>query len=257
MDAEVIASIRTNGQSYVSYSVSVEPMDAEMIASVRINRRQLHVSLGDCESIALVLAELRRGISFLIRSGLCTVALMTRCRPSISSLDRLDAVNRGAPLQGRGDGGRPPPRRRAATASASPLGATSQQELARYDVRHPRRPGLPSTEIASQALHWGVWPWANAARGGGSGRCGFASSALRVLDEARFDAFAEDHGRTHLAHKAEHAADLETGAVGGETVQDATAGDTTTMVDQRPTCHFPARRRAYGFYLLLGGDRNK
>jgi transposase len=36
------------------------------------------------------------------------------------------------------------------------------------------------------------------------------------------------NGRTHLAHKAEHAVDLETGAVIGVTVQDANAGDTTT-----------------------------
>jgi transposase len=35
-------------------------------------------------------------------------------------------------------------------------------------------------------------------------------------------------GRTHLAHKAEHAVDLETGAVVGVTVQDADEGDTTT-----------------------------
>jgi transposase len=35
-------------------------------------------------------------------------------------------------------------------------------------------------------------------------------------------------GRTHLAHKAEHAVDLETGAVVGVTVQDAAEGDTTT-----------------------------
>ncbi len=34
--------------------------------------------------------------------------------------------------------------------------------------------------------------------------------------------------RTHLAHKAEHAVDLETGAVVAVTVQPATAGDTTT-----------------------------
>jgi transposase len=36
-------------------------------------------------------------------------------------------------------------------------------------------------------------------------------------------------GRTHLAHKAEHAIDLETGAIVGVTVQDADAGDTTTI----------------------------
>ena len=35
-------------------------------------------------------------------------------------------------------------------------------------------------------------------------------------------------GRTHLAHKAEHAVDLETGAVVAVTVQDANEGDTTT-----------------------------
>ena len=38
-------------------------------------------------------------------------------------------------------------------------------------------------------------------------------------------------GRTHLAHKAEHAVDLETGAVVGVSVQDADTGDTTTMVE--------------------------
>lgn len=36
-------------------------------------------------------------------------------------------------------------------------------------------------------------------------------------------------GRTHLAHKLEHAVDLKTGAVLGVTVQGAAAGDTTTM----------------------------
>ena len=38
-------------------------------------------------------------------------------------------------------------------------------------------------------------------------------------------------GRTHLAHKAEHAVDLETGAIVGVSVQDADDGDTTTMVE--------------------------
>ena len=38
-------------------------------------------------------------------------------------------------------------------------------------------------------------------------------------------------GRTHLAHTAEHAVDLETGAIVGVTVQDADAGATTTMVE--------------------------
>src|SRR5258708_5285564 len=38
-------------------------------------------------------------------------------------------------------------------------------------------------------------------------------------------------GRTHLAHKAEHAVDLETGALVAVTVQGADQGDTTTIVD--------------------------
>ena len=35
-------------------------------------------------------------------------------------------------------------------------------------------------------------------------------------------------GRTHLAYKAEHAIDLDTGAIVGVTVQGADEGDTTT-----------------------------
>ena len=38
-------------------------------------------------------------------------------------------------------------------------------------------------------------------------------------------------GRTHLAHKAEHAVDRETGAVVAVTVQDADEGDTATSVE--------------------------
>ena len=38
-------------------------------------------------------------------------------------------------------------------------------------------------------------------------------------------------GRTHLSHKAEHAVDLESGAVVGVTVQGADTGDTTSMVE--------------------------
>ena len=38
-------------------------------------------------------------------------------------------------------------------------------------------------------------------------------------------------GRTHLAHKAEHAVDLDTGAIVGVTVQDAHRGDTHTFPD--------------------------
>jgi len=38
-------------------------------------------------------------------------------------------------------------------------------------------------------------------------------------------------GRTHLAHKAEHVVDLETGAIVGVTVQDADDGDTATSIE--------------------------
>lgn len=38
-------------------------------------------------------------------------------------------------------------------------------------------------------------------------------------------------GRTHLAHKAEHAVDMETGAIVGVTVQGTDQGDTTTVAD--------------------------
>ncbi len=36
-------------------------------------------------------------------------------------------------------------------------------------------------------------------------------------------------GRTHLAHKAEHVVDLETGAIVAVTLQGADQGDTTTV----------------------------
>jgi len=43
-------------------------------------------------------------------------------------------------------------------------------------------------------------------------------------------------GRTHLAHKAEHAVDLETGAVLAVTLQPATAGDTHTLPETLTQC---------------------
>jgi transposase len=43
-------------------------------------------------------------------------------------------------------------------------------------------------------------------------------------------------GRTHMAHKAEHAVDLETGAVVAVTIQPATAGDTNTMPETLAQC---------------------
>ena len=36
-------------------------------------------------------------------------------------------------------------------------------------------------------------------------------------------------GRTHLAHKAEHAVDMKTGAIVAVTIQGADEGDTTTL----------------------------
>ena len=59
-------------------------------------------------------------------------------------------------------------------------------------------------------------------------------------------------GRTHVVHKAEDAVDLETGALVGVTVQDAHAGDTTTMVETLVTAAeqveavLPAGRREVG-----------
>jgi transposase len=41
-------------------------------------------------------------------------------------------------------------------------------------------------------------------------------------------------GRTHLAHKAEHAVDLQTGAIVGVTIQGADQGDTTTIETTLP-----------------------
>jgi transposase len=38
-------------------------------------------------------------------------------------------------------------------------------------------------------------------------------------------------GRTHLAHKAEHVVDFESGAVLAVTLQGADQGDTTTVVE--------------------------
>jgi transposase len=42
-------------------------------------------------------------------------------------------------------------------------------------------------------------------------------------------------GRTHLAHKAEHAIDMDTGAIVGLTVQGADQGDTTTLAETLTT----------------------
>jgi transposase len=53
-------------------------------------------------------------------------------------------------------------------------------------------------------------------------------------------------GRTHLAHKAEHAVDMETGAVVAVTVQPANAGDTQTIQETlaQATEHIVSFRQA-------------
>jgi transposase len=53
-------------------------------------------------------------------------------------------------------------------------------------------------------------------------------------------------GRTHLAHKAEHAVDLETGAVLSVTLQPATAGDTNTVHETLAQCGEHVREVAAG-----------
>ena len=54
---------------------------------------------------------------------------------------------------------------------------------------------------------------------------------FRLLLLGYFEGLDSQDGRTHLAHTAEHAVDRDTGAIVGVTVQDACAGDTTTLVD--------------------------
>ena len=58
----------------------------------------------------------------------------------------------------------------------------------------------------------------------------FYARLNQILDKHDFDAKITKmkDGRTHLAHEAEHAVDLETGAIVAVTVQDADEGDTTT-----------------------------
>ena len=51
-------------------------------------------------------------------------------------------------------------------------------------------------------------------------------------------------GRTHLAHKAEHAVDLDTGALLAVTVQPAAAGDTHTVYETLATCSEHLRKVA-------------
>jgi transposase len=58
------------------------------------------------------------------------------------------------------------------------------------------------------------------------------SGRIRTIPTAKITKMKD--GRTHLAHKAEHAIDLETGAIVGVTVQDADEGDTSTIQQTLP-----------------------
>jgi transposase len=51
----------------------------------------------------------------------------------------------------------------------------------------------------------------------------------RTIPDAKITKMKD--GRTRLAHKAEHAVDLETGAIVGVTVQDADDGDIETSTE--------------------------
>lgn|SRR5579884_1582906 len=57
-------------------------------------------------------------------------------------------------------------------------------------------------------------------------------------------------GRTHLAHKAEHAVDMETGVVVAVRVQPINAGDTQTVHETRHKP--PSTSREQGYAALLG-----
>jgi hypothetical protein len=53
-------------------------------------------------------------------------------------------------------------------------------------------------------------------------------------------------GRTHLAHKAEHAVDLETGAVVAVVLAPADEGDTTTIGETVPQAGMNIAEAAHG-----------
>ena len=63
-------------------------------------------------------------------------------------------------------------------------------------------------------------------------------------------------GRTHLAHKAEHAVDVETGAIVAVTLQGADTGDTTTIVETATAAAESDRRRAGRRRRAAGAGRD-
>jgi transposase len=62
-------------------------------------------------------------------------------------------------------------------------------------------------------------------------------------------------GRTHLAYKAEHAVDLETGAVVAVTVAGGAAGDTETILETLPQAGEPIAEVAYATNYEDVGER--
>ena len=58
------------------------------------------------------------------------------------------------------------------------------------------------------------------------------SGSTRTIPDARITKMKD--GRTHLAHKVEHAVDFSSGAVVAVTVQPADAGDTATILETLP-----------------------
>ena len=64
-------------------------------------------------------------------------------------------------------------------------------------------------------------------------------------------------GRTHLAHKAEHAVDLETGALVAVTLQGADVGDTTSLLETRHRGRGTGRGRARASATAGGADRDR
>jgi len=83
-------------------------------------------------------------------------------------------------------------------AQASGIATPTREDLARLDRKRKKK-------TSNQDWHY---PWAPAAK------------IAKMKD-----------GRTHLAYKAEHAVDLETGALVAVTLQDADQGDTTTIIE--------------------------
>src|SRR3954469_15837597 len=100
----------------------------------------------------------------------------------------------------------------------------------------PTRHGRGLREVLGEACQGGRWD-ADTRRSG--------ADRSKAREKGSNDEWKRPHdpdakitkmkdGRTHLAHKAEHAIDLETGAIVGATVPSADQGDTTTIQQTLP-----------------------